>query len=118
MAAPKINIESVSKYKISNKTGMDESIVYFFSSDQILKSFVAKAGGVSRDTGVTVGESDNLYPSTMLYPSTTLYPYAYSLPIGTSQRFEVLASELSGDGIYRINVYGMNEAGEWTAYGS
>ena len=117
MAAPKINIDSVSRYKISNVAGMDESIVYFFSSDQVLKSFVAKVGGVSHDTGVTVGEADNLYPSTTIYPSTALYPYTYSLPVGTSQRFEVLASELSGDGTYRINVYGMNEAGEWTAYG-
>lgn len=118
MAAPKINIESVSRYKISNVAGMNESIVYFFSSDQVLKSFVAKAGGVSHDTGITVGEADNIYPSASLYPRMTLYPYSYSLPVGIPQRFEVLASELAGDGTYRINIYGMNEAGEWTTYGS
>jgi hypothetical protein len=117
MAAPCINIESVSRYKISNVSGMNESIVYFFSSDQVLKDFVAKAGGVSHDTGVTVGKADNLYPGETLYPRETLYPYAYILPIGILQRFEVLASELGGDGTYRINIYGMNEAGEWTAYG-
>lgn len=118
MAAPQISIESVSKYKISNKAGMNESIVYFFSSDQILKDFIARVGGVSYDTGVAVGRSDSLYPTETLYPGTVLYPFTYLLPIGTSQRFEVNASELAGDGVYRINIYGMNEVGEWTAYGS
>lgn len=116
MAAPTITIHSVSRYKISNKSGMDESIVYFFSSDQELKDFVAKAGGVSHDTGVTVGEATSLVPSANLYPSISLYPGEFSLPAGVHQRFEVLASELAGDGTYRINVYGMNAVGEWTPY--
>lgn len=117
MAAPTITIHSVSRYKISNKSGMDESIVYFFSSDQDLKDFVAKAGGVGHTTGLTVGEAVSLVPSETLYPSASLYPSEFSLPAGAHQRFEVLASELTGDGTYRVNIYGMNAAGEWTPYG-
>lgn len=117
MAAPLITIQSVSRYRISNKTGFDESIVYFFSSNQILKDFVAMSGGVSHTTGVTVGSAGSLVPSDTLYPSNALYPVDFALPAGVQQRFEVLASELAGDGVYRINIYGMNAGGEWTAYG-
>lgn len=117
MAGPQITIHSVSRYKLSHQAGFDESIVYFFSADQVLKDFVAKAGGVSHTTGVTVGKAAALVPSNSLYPSNTLYPTDFALPVGVQQRFEVLASDLAGDGVHRINIYGMNEGGEWSPYG-
>ena len=112
MAAPCINIESVSRYKISNVSGMNESIVYFFSSDQVLKDFIAKAAGVSHDTGVTVGKLTTYI--LVKHISEETYILAY-IPIGTFNGFEVLAVN-SVEMEHGINICGMNE-GEWTAYG-
>lgn len=117
MTVPTITINSVSKQKISDEPGMDESIVKF-ESNQTLKAWVAKLGGYSHSTGTVVGQDNNIYPSSLLYPKTSLYPQNYTLSSGVEEEFTVENEEITdGDGTYRINVYGMNEDEEWTSYG-
>ena len=115
MAAPLITITSISKTKISDEPGYDQTVVKF-TANQILKDYIAKADGSGYTNGIVVGQSTNVYPSETLYPSIALYPQDYALIVGSEQQFEVDNKELGIDGTYRINVYGMNELGEWTTY--
>ena len=131
MTTPLITITSITKTKISDEPGYDQAIVKF-TANQHLDDFIVRAGGAGNTNGVVVGQSDIIFPSETVYPSETLYP-ALILNIypsetlypsdgcvllaGTEQQFEVDNEELGVDGTYRINIYGMNELGEWTAYG-
>ena len=135
MAAPLITITSISKTKISDEVGYDRCAVRF-AADQKIKDFIVKAGGTDHTNGITVEKSMALYPSEILYPSATLYPVDYNLdslgavypdanlypgetlyPMdGDEQEIFIDNEELGIDGLYRINIYAMNEAGEWTAY--
>lgn len=119
MTAPTINIISYTRTRISSHAGVDKSTV-IFQADQDLVNWEARAGGNGLGQGLLVGGPTSvLYPSETLYPSVTLYPQAAAIiTAGTQVQFDVDYEELTeGDGIYRVNVYGMNEAGEWTAYG-
>ncbi|MDW7673789.1 MAG: hypothetical protein SCK28_04545 [Bacillota bacterium] len=115
MAAPIITIVNVSGYIISDKDGFDHCIVTF-KADQILKGYRAKAGGINQESGLLVGKSDDVFPSETLYPGDDLYPNDYTLPKGAEQTFVIYFHELQQDGQYKINVYGVNEEGEWTPY--
>ncbi|WP_100406685.1 hypothetical protein [Bacillus solitudinis] len=115
MASPQINIINVSSYKISDEDGYDTCIVTF-KADQLLKGYRACAGGINYLSGLLVGKSDDLFPSENLYPSEDLYPQDYTLPAGVEQIFVIYFYELQEDREYRINIYGVNEQGEWTPY--
>jgi hypothetical protein len=116
MTAPAITIKSVSKYRISDEPGKDQSVVKF-SSNQNIVAFEARAGGLYNGSGLLVGKSDNLFPSTTLYPSISLIPKNYQALANMELQFEVDNEELQQDGDYRINIYACNESGEWTPYG-
>lgn len=119
MTAPTINIISYTRTKISSHSGVDKSTV-IFQADQALTNWEARAGGNGLGQGLLVGGPTSvLYPSDTLYPSESLCPQAVAtIAAGTQVQFDVDDEELTGgDGTYRINVYGMNEAGEWSAYG-
>lgn len=114
MTAPLITITSISKTKISDEVGYDRCVVRF-AADQKIKDFIAKADGTDHTNGITVEKSMAVYPSEILYPSVTLYPVDYNLD-EDEQEILIDNEELGIDGLYRINIYAMNEAGEWTAY--
>ena len=119
MSAPIITITEYSRSKISSHSGVNRSTVTF-QSDQALVNWEARADGAGVGQGMLVGGPTNiLYPSDSLYPSDTLYPQGTAvIAAGTNIQFDVDDEELTGgDGVYRINVYGMNKTGEWTAYG-
>lgn len=115
MAAPNITITKITRLKIGWQSGVNQSVVKF-KADQVLKDFEARAEGIGRGTGLLVGSSGVLYPSDALVCSNSLVLRGYALPAGTEQQFEVDRDELQQDGQYRINIYGMNEVGEWTPY--
>ncbi|MBU8908491.1 hypothetical protein [Desertibacillus haloalkaliphilus] len=115
MAAPKITILDVSAYKISDEDGFDSCVVTF-KADQKLKGYRARADGTNFKSGVLVDRSGELFPSDNLYPSDDLFPSDYTLDAGAEQIFVIYFDELENDGEYRINVYGVNEEGEWTPY--
>jgi len=116
MAAPRIVITKVTRTKIGWLEGVNESIVKF-TADQPLIDFEARAGGIGKGTGLPVGESGVLKASENLMVSDSLLLKDFTLPAGQEAQFEVERDELQQDGVYRINVYGCNAAGEWTPYG-
>ncbi|MDM5333444.1 hypothetical protein QUF56_09415 [Ureibacillus composti] len=115
MAEPKVTITSISKRKISDESGHDQSIIKF-TCDQTIVAFEVRAGGIFQGSGLLVGMSDSLYPSSSLYPSNSLYPINFKVTAGTVLQFDIENEELQQDGEYRINIYALNEQGEWTPY--
>lgn len=94
---PIITLQSNSLFKISHQIGKTSSVVVF-RSDVDLLAWEARAGGTSNGLGVLVGSGG-------------------SATANTDITFSVDDIELlSGDGVYRINVYGQNAIG-WTPYG-
>lgn len=118
MAAPVITITSINRIKISNKDGRHRALIKF-TSDQDLVDFIVKVNGTSHSTGSDADYSYSryIYPSNSLYPSSSVYLKDYLLKVGEEEIAIVDYTELSGEGDYRINVYGCNSNGEWSNYG-
>jgi len=120
MTAPIITVVSFTRSKISSVVGDDISTV-LFRADQILTDWEARAGGAGVGQGLLVGKAaSSLVCGTSILCSTSLKcQSANSFPANSDLYFDVDHGELTnGDGIYRINTYGKNTGGEWTAYGS
>lgn len=115
MAAPIITINSISKTKISDEPGADQSIVKF-KTDQTVIGWEARAGGSFAGSGLLVGKGGQLLPAADLFPASNLYPSNYTLAAGVEAQFEIDNEELQQDGQYKINIYALNGAGEWTPY--
>lgn len=95
---PIITLTSITKQKISRREGFDTSVVSFYS-DVPLVAFRARAGGIGPTSGLLVGSGDG------------------AIPAGVEVQFEVHYSEiLQEDGDIRINIYGLDEKGDWTPY--
>jgi hypothetical protein len=94
---PNILITHVSKEKISAVEGWNECEVRFKSTQDLLE-WVARENGYNYGTGSAVGSGGALDADY----EETFWVYYYELT--------------QGDKTYRINVYGKNEAGEWTEY--
>jgi hypothetical protein len=96
---PTISIVSYTKNVISDEVGATSSNVTF-KSDQILQAWEARANGNGHGAGLLVGSGG-------------------ALTANTNVSFDVDYTELTGgDGNYTINVYGQNESGAWSSYGS
>ena len=118
MTAPIINITSFTRSKISRALGLDKSTVTF-QADQTLTDWEARAGGGGLGQGLIVGQAGSLLCGPAVYCSTSLYCQSTNILANSDIYFDVDDEELTGgDGVYQINIYGMNAGGEWTAYGS
>lgn len=125
MVAPNIEIRSVSRYKIGRITNVDKSNVTF-RYDQDLVQWEARADGQGVGQGLLVGSGVNASLLTLKQVSDTSpnlsdwisdFPNLVDVKYGDAS-FVVDDEELTnGDKPYRINVYGKNENGEWSAYG-
>jgi hypothetical protein len=94
---PIITIINKTKTKISDETGMTTSTVTF-ESDQDLMEWEARADGAGQGQGLLIGSGT-------------------AVTANTDVVFDVDYTELvNGDKEYRINIYGKNEGGLWTAY--
>jgi len=92
-----ISINSFDKSKISTMTGQDTCTVTF-QSNQNLIQWEARADGTGQGSGLLVGSGG-------------------VVTANTDVTFTVENEELTlGDKIYKINVYGKNESGVWSAY--
>lgn len=129
MAAPLIIIDSYTRAKISNIPGLRESVVQFLA-DQDLIDWQARADGAGVGQGDLVGQATGVRDTWSKWDTQALQWSALDsegktwqtlivvLPDNDIGEFVVDAGELTwGDKTYRINVYGKNAAGEWTAYG-
>lgn len=122
MAAPKINIDRVTRTRISNKSGVDY-VEVFFSSDQDLIEWQARADGSGVGQGLLVGKSIG----TDWNSKASKYGASWSTWGNGDWNSFIIEDELSfivedneltnGEKTYRINVYGKNENGEWSVYG-
>lgn len=115
MAAPIITITSISKTKISDEPGADQSIVRF-TANQTIVGWESRAGGSFPGSGLLVGKGGQLLPAANLFPASNLYPSNYQVVAGIEIQFEIDNEELQQDAQYRINIYALNGAGEWTPY--
>lgn len=130
MAAPFIIIDGYTRARISNVPGLRESVVQFLA-DQDVIDWQARADGAGVGQGDLVGLATGVRDTWVKFDAQALSWSALDGEQRTWQtlivvlsdndigEFVVDASELTwGDKTYRINVYGKNQAGEWTAYGS
>jgi len=130
MAAPFIIIDGFTRSKISNQPGLNESVVQFLA-DQDLIDWQARADGAGVGQGGLVGQATGVRDTWDKWDAQALSWAALDAQSKTWAtlvvvlldndvgEFVVDAGELTwGDKVYRINVYGKNHAGEWTAYGS
>lgn len=118
MTVPIIEIVEVSKTKISDEVGMDQSQVTFKCTNTNLQAFELRAvkipGEVGRGKGLLVEKDGALYPSDTLSPSETLFPRDYYLSMNSVQIAYIDNEELTqGDGSYIISIYAKSEDGEW-----
>lgn len=129
MAAPLIVIDGYTRARISNQPGLSESVVQFLA-DQDLIDWQARADGAGVGQGGLVGQATGVRDTWTKWDERALTWAALGaesrtwamlivvLPDNDIGEFVVDAGELTwGDKVYRINVYGKNQAGEWTAYG-
>lgn len=129
MAAPVIVIDGYTRTRIGNVTGLNESVVQFLA-DQDLVDWEARADGEGHGQGDLVGAAAGVRDTWAKWDAQgydwtdvdatewTWTNLIVVLPDNDIAEFVVEASELTwGDKTYRINVYGKNAAGEWTAYG-
>lgn len=122
MAAPKINIDRVTRTRISNKSGVDY-VEVFFSSDQDLIEWQARADGSGVGQGLLVGKSIG----TDWNSKASKYGVRWNTWGNGDWNSYIIENELSfivedneltnGEKTYRINVYGKNVNGEWSVYG-
>jgi hypothetical protein len=94
---PIISSLTVNKLKISDETGMNQSIITI-QFDKNFTQYVARLNGVDQNTG-------------------TLVHSGGALLANTNAQIIVDWNELSAEGQNRINIYGQNANG-WTAYNS
>jgi len=73
MSYPFFRILSISKTKISDEIGQDKAIVEI-APLKTLRAWEARANGIYAGSGLLVGKSDHLFPSSSLYPSSTTFP--------------------------------------------
>ncbi|OUS70310.1 hypothetical protein B1748_29180 [Paenibacillus sp. MY03] len=129
MAAPLIVIDGYTRARISNQPGLRESVVQFLA-DQDLVDWQARADGAGVGQGDLVGQAPGVRDTWAKWDAQALSWASLDaqtrtwetlivvLPDNDIGEFVVDAGELTwGDKVYRINVYGKNQAGEWTAYG-
>lgn len=124
MAAPTIKIEKVSRNRISRISSVDSSTVYF-STNQDLVQWEARADGEGVGQGLLVGSGGSLPLESDWQSRTSKFGSNWSdwafnwndLINYAESSFVVDDEELTwGDKPYRINVYGKNKSGEWSAY--
>ena len=129
MAAPLVVIDGYTRTRISQQVGASESVVQFLA-DQDLVDWQARADGEGVGQGDLVGaavgvrdtwsawDAHGLTWTALDSEARTWAMLIVVLPDNDIGEFAVEAAELTwGDKTYRVNVYGKNEAGEWTAYG-
>lgn len=130
MAAPLIIIDGYTRSRISHLPGLQGSVVQFLA-DQDLIDWQARADGAGVGQGGLVGQAAGVRDTWSKFDAQALswatldgegriwQTLIVILPDNDIGEFVVDAGELTwGDKTYRINVYGKNQVGEWTAYGS
>lgn len=115
---PIIEIVSISKTKISDEYGMDQSQITFKCTNTDIAKFEIRAvkmpGEIGRGKGLLVERDNALYPADNLFPSDALYPKDYNLTMGSTQLAYIDNEELTqGDGQYMISIYAQSTGGEW-----
>lgn len=126
MAAPIINIQNVTRNKISDEAGATTAIATF-TADQELTDWEARADGTGIGQGLLVGAAtgvrdtwDKLDALNITWDQEDARNKTWDhinsvLDAGATGSFDVDYTELTaGDKVYRINVYGKNAANEWT----
>lgn len=93
---PFVAIEEISKMKISDEDGMNQSIISF-SFDQDVTEWKVMVNGTSWDTGTV---ADSGFSGTANQTITATIDW----------------TELYQEGSNRINIYGKNSGGSWTPY--
>lgn len=129
MTAPIITVQSCTTTRISHVAGKDASVVAF-TADQDLTDWQARADGAGVGQGDLVGQASGTKDTWDKFDANGLTwadldaqghnwnNLAVVLLAAAAAQFTVDDEELTwGDKAYRINVYGKNNAGEWSAYG-
>jgi len=78
MSYPGIKIVFINKRKISDELGSDEAVVKFAPLKTII-AWEARAGGLFASSGLLLGKSDHVFPSSDLFPSPTTFPSSYKV---------------------------------------
>lgn len=125
MAKPVITIESVTRTKISQKSGVDSSLVVF-STNQDLTEWQARADGKGVGQGLLVGSGSSLIlegdwesRTEEFGPNWNQWGVNWNELIHYAEASFIVDDEelTNGDKVYRINIYGKNKSGEWSDYG-
>lgn len=73
MKPPKIYVTDITAKKISDEVNKDRSLVTFIP-DKPIRAWDARANGVRNGSGLPLGKSDHLFPSSSIYASDSLVP--------------------------------------------
>lgn len=94
-SVPLVSSIVTNKSKISDETGMNQSVITF-QFDKNVEQYVARLNGSNQDTGVLIDSGGAVLANTNI-------------------QITVDWNELASEGLNRINIYGKNASG-WTPY--
>lgn len=121
MAAPIGNVTNVSKSRISDEATMNQAVITV-TFDQDIVEFRAKLNGADYNTGTTVDTQSAMTVAQMAaltvaqVATKTVGEISQVAVAGANVLATIDWNEGLSEGSNRINLYGKNKSGEWSAY--
>lgn len=121
MASPLVTSLVATKTKISDEIGMNQSTLTF-AFDQNIVEFTVNLDGSAPTNGTVLDSAvENVgtvkTQTVATIKTQTVLNTLILTPTGTGIDSIIYHTDLTTEGLNRINVYGKNTNGEWTPYG-
>lgn len=116
---PKVTIQSVSRYKISDENEVNNSLVTF-SFDIPIVEFTVNVLGVSHSTGKVAEHGSRTIDEMRNYTVDEMLNFTVDDSRAFSSATDIIAeidwTKLYQEGDNRVNIYGRSLDNEWTPY--